>query len=143
MNACWCFYWICCLILLMNLMYFKYVKFYTDVHFFYFFYFLFFLLFDFSFFAIFLQKTIWHFGVAWLISLYFNHRDLKPVAFFVMINMHLTTFLIFSEQIYWRTDLLLFLIFNLIWGNFVCTKSKTVLDNYFGQHSCLCQCSWG
>ena len=97
----------------------------------------------FFFFAIFLQKTIWHFGVAWLISLYFWHRDLKPVAFFVMINMHLTTFLIFSEQIYWRTDLLLFLIFNLIWGNFVCTKSKTVLDNYFGQHSCLCQCSWG
>ena len=34
-------------------------------------------------FASFVHKSIWHFGVAWLISQYFSCRDLKPVAFLV------------------------------------------------------------
>ena len=31
----------------------------------------------------FVQKSIWHFGVAWLVSQYISRRDLKPVAFLV------------------------------------------------------------
>ena len=31
--------------------------------------------------GLFVQKSVWHFGVAWLISQYFSLRDLKPVAF--------------------------------------------------------------
>ena len=36
-----------------------------------------------TFFTSFVQKPIWHFGVAWLISQYFSRRDLKPVTFLV------------------------------------------------------------
>ena len=35
------------------------------------------------FFASFVQKSIWHFGVAWLISQCFSRRDLKLVVFLV------------------------------------------------------------
>ena len=36
-----------------------------------------------TFYASFDQKSIWHFGVAWLISHYFSCKDLKPVVFIV------------------------------------------------------------
>ena len=37
-----------------------------------------------TFFASFVQKSIWHFDVTWSISQQFSRRDLKPVAFLVL-----------------------------------------------------------
>ena len=39
------------------------------------------------FFASFVQKSIWHFDVTWLISQQFSRRDLKPVTFLVSIHL--------------------------------------------------------
>ena len=64
-------------------------KFYIDVHFFYFR----------PFFASFVQKSICHFGVAWLISQYFSHRGLKPVAFLDILYLPVIVWILFFQEI--------------------------------------------
>ena len=64
-------------------------KFYIDVHFFYFR----------PFFASFVQKSICHFGVAWLISQYFSHRSLKPVAFLDILYLPVIVWILFFQEI--------------------------------------------
>lgn len=82
-----------------------------------------------------LTRALWHFKES------FDH-----FWSVLMINMHLATSEYFQCRYIMNNNgwiISFFLILNLIWGNFTCTKSRTILDNYFGWCSSLCQCCWG